>query len=133
MKHLKKIIIISILVIASIVLLVIGSGYDMYKEALKEIPLDKKIENIQQKETYTKLEEVPKIYIDAVISVEDHRFYKHHGIDMIAIGRAMFNDIRTMSFREGGSTITQQLAKIYILPKRRKLQEKLQKYLCQNK
>ncbi len=49
MKHLKKIIIISALVITSILLLVIGSGYDMYKEVLKQIPLDKKIESIQQK------------------------------------------------------------------------------------
>ena len=69
MKHLKKIIIISALVITSILLLVIGSGYDMYKEALKQIPLDKKIESIQQKENYTKLDEVPQIYKDAVDSI----------------------------------------------------------------
>ena len=125
MKHLKKIIIISALVITSILLLVIGSGYDMYKEALKQIPLDKKIESIQQKENYTKLDEVPQIYKDAVIAIEDHRFYKHHGIDIIAIGRATFNDIRHFNFEEGGSTITQQLSKTFISHKKRKLQEKI--------
>ena len=54
---------------------------------------------------------LPDIYLKAVVSVEDHRFYSHNGIDIIAIGRALVNDIITMSFAEGGSTITQQLAK----------------------
>lgn len=125
MKHLKKIIIIAILAITSILLLVVGSGYDMYKEALEQMPLDKKIESIQQKQNYTKLDEVPKIYKDAVISVEDHRFYKHHGIDIIAIGRAMFNDIRTLSFREGGSTITQQLSKNIYFTQEKKITRKI--------
>lgn len=45
------------------------------------------------------------------ISVEDHRFYKYNGIDIIAIGRALVNDVKAMGFVEGGSTITQQLSK----------------------
>ncbi len=61
------------------------------------------------------------MYKNAVIAVEDHRFYKHNGIDIIAIGRAAFNDIKAMSFVEGGSTITQQLKpKTSILRKKRK-------------
>ena len=44
------------------------------------------------------------------LKVEDHRFYKYFGIDLIAIGRATINDIKAMDFVEGGSTITQQLA-----------------------
>ncbi|MDO4298004.1 MAG: transglycosylase domain-containing protein, partial [Lachnospiraceae bacterium] len=55
--------------------------------------------------------ELPQFYIDATISVEDHRFKDHGGIDLIAIIRAVWTDIRAMSFVEGGSTITQQLAK----------------------
>ncbi len=51
------------------------------------------------------------MYLNAVISVEDHRFYQHNGIDIIAIGRAIITDIKAMSFVEGGSTITQQVAK----------------------
>ncbi len=83
--------------------------------------LQKKVETIKEKKkNYTKIEEVPEIYIKAVISVEDHRFYKHNGIDIIAIGRATINDIKAMSFVEGGSTITQQLSKISILHKKRK-------------
>ena len=49
--------------------------------------------------------------MNAVVSVEDHRFYRHSGIDLIAIGRSVFNDIRAGRFVEGGSTITQHLAK----------------------
>lgn len=111
MKVLKKVVFVVILISISIGLLVVGEGYDMYKEALKNMPLEEKVESIKQKSNYTEIEEVPQVYINAVISVEDHRFYKHNGIDIIAIGRAMVNDIKAMDFVEGGSTITQQLSK----------------------
>ena len=45
------------------------------------------------------------------LSVEDKRFYDHFGVDPIAVGRAFFNDIKAGAYVEGGSTITQQLAK----------------------
>ncbi|WP_407690968.1 biosynthetic peptidoglycan transglycosylase [Ruminococcus turbiniformis] len=51
------------------------------------------------------------LYLDAVVAVEDHRFEQHWGIDLIAIGRAAWNNLISWSLREGGSTITQQLAK----------------------
>ena len=111
MKVIKNIIFVAIVFLISIGLLVVGNGYDMYKDAISKIPLTEKVETIKEKENYTKIEEVPEIYIKAVISVEDHRFYKHNGIDIIAIGRATINDIKAMSFVEGGSTITQQLSK----------------------
>ena len=111
MKVIKKVIILVVLIILSIGLLIIGNGYDMYKNALEEMPLDQKIANIKEKENYIELENVPKMYIDAVICVEDHRFYKHNGIDIIAIGRAFVNDVKAVRLVEGGSTITQQLSK----------------------
>ena len=57
------------------------------------------------------LSEVPDYVQQAFVSVEDQRFYEHHGIDMKAIGRAIYKDIIAGSKVEGGSTITQQLAK----------------------
>lgn len=111
MKVIKKIIFVVILVAISISLLVIGNGYNMYKEALEQMPLSKKVASIREKENYAKIDEIPQIYKNAVISVEDHRFYKHNGIDIIAIGRALVNDVKAMDFVEGGSTITQQLSK----------------------
>lgn len=111
MNILKKVFLMIILIVISTAVLLIGKGYDMYKEALSKVPLENKIEMIKQKDNYTKIEELPQMYIDAVISVEDHRFYKHNGIDVIAICRAAFNDIKAMEYIEGGSTITQQLSK----------------------
>ena len=45
------------------------------------------------------------------MAVEDHRFYSHGGVDFIALCRALWNDVCAGAFVEGGSTITQQLAK----------------------
>ena len=86
-------------------------GYDMYRDAISQISLKDKVEQIRSKENYTEFAELPETYVDAVLSVEDHRFYGHIGIDPIAITRAVINDIRAGAFVEGGSTITQQLAK----------------------
>ena len=51
----------------------------------------------------------------AVVAIEDHRFYSHVGIDPIAIGRAVFRDIRAGQIEEGGSTLTMQLARTLFL------------------
>ena len=52
---------------------------------------------------------------DAVVAVEDHRFHSHVGLDPIGIGRAVLRDIRAGSLEEGGSTLTQQLARTLFL------------------
>ena len=52
---------------------------------------------------------------DAVVAVEDHRFHSHLGIDPIGIGRAIVRDMRAGSIEEGGSTLTQQLARTLFL------------------
>ena len=125
MKNLKKFLIVIILIVLSILALLIEQGYKMYKEAISTMPLSQKVESIKSQKDYTSLSEIPKIYTVAVISVEDHRFEKHHGIDVIAIARAAFNDIRTMSFVEGGSTITQQLAKNMYFTQEKKITRKI--------
>lgn len=111
MKMLKKVILVLIFFSISIGLVAVGNGYDMYKLALQEMPLEEKVISIREKANYEKIEKMPQMYLNAVISVEDHRFYKHNGIDIIAICRATVNDIKAMALVEGGSTISQQLAK----------------------
>ena len=54
MKVIKKVIFMGILVAVSITLLVIGNGYNMYKNALEEIPLSEKVTSIREKENYVK-------------------------------------------------------------------------------
>jgi penicillin-binding protein 1B len=70
-------------------------------------------------------EDFPAMLIDAVISAEDRRFYKHGGIDMRAILRAAIFNLRHPKKLQGGSTITQQLAKNFFLSSERTLQRKL--------
>ena len=60
----------------------------------------------------------------AVVAIEDHRFYKHLGIDPIGIGRAAFRDVRSGEISEGGSTLTQQLARTLFLSSSRDLTRK---------
>ena len=125
MKYLKRIVLIVLLIILSITALLVGKGYEMYRTAIEETPLEEKVNEIKSRENYTELSELPQTYINAVISVEDHRFYKHSGIDIIAIGRAVVNNIKEMSFVEGGSTITQQIAKNEYFTQEKKLTRKI--------
>lgn len=99
-------------------------GYSDYKDALEKKPLAQAMEEITQKPSYVSLEQVPDIYKQALIAVEDHRFYDHMGVDMIATGRAIVNDIKAMDFVEGGSTITQQLAKNMYFTQEKTLERK---------
>jgi 1A family penicillin-binding protein len=61
------------------------------------------------------LEKISIFMKDAVIAVEDHRFYKHPGVDPIALTRAVFYNIRSDDRSQGASTITQQLARTLFL------------------
>lgn len=115
MKIFKRIIL-AILLLALTALLIAGGilinkGYKIYEKALNEISVKDKVAEIQSDEDYTKLEDLPEFYKEAVIAVEDRRFYNHGAIDPIALARAVFVNIKSLELREGGSTITQQLAK----------------------
>jgi len=68
-----------------------------------------------EKGVFVPLNRMPKHLINAVIAIEDSRFWNHKGIDYIAIGRAVLKDILHAGFKEGASTITQQLAKVVFL------------------
>ena len=106
-------------------------GYLMYRDALKEQSLEDKVAEVQADPSYTALADLPEIYLDAVVAVEDHRFEQHCGIDIIAIARAAWNNIKSWSLREGGSTITQQLAKnlrTCILPRSGVLSVRLRRF-----
>ena len=68
------------------------------------------------------LDEIDPNLRDAVIAIEDHRFYEHRGIDFEAIGRAAGENMKDLSVRQGGSTITQQLVKnTYIAQEQRQV------------
>ncbi len=68
---------------------------------------------------------IPAIVKKAFISIEDQRFYSHSGVDFIGILRALYRDIMAQSIVEGGSTITQQLAKMLFFKPERSLSRKV--------
>ena len=125
MKFVKRIIKILLLGLFFVCVFVLHRGYEMYQQALIETPIAEKVASIKEKENYTYLDEIPEIYKKAVIAVEDNRFYAHGGIDPIAIFRAILNDIKALKPVEGGSTITQQLAKNIYFTQEKKLTRKL--------
>ena len=61
------------------------------------------------------LAEIPPHLQHAFVAVEDHRFYRHPGVDPIALGRAVVRNLRDAGTVEGGSTLTQQLARTLFL------------------
>ena len=76
-----------------------------------------------------RLQELPKYVPQAVIATEDRRFYSHFGIDPVGLLRAAFADLRARHVVQGGSTITQQLAKNLFLTPDRTIQRKIQETL----
>jgi len=71
------------------------------------------------------LQEMPQVFIDAVLAAEDRQFFSHSGIDPVGIFRAIYRDLRGDSVRQGGSTITQQYAKNAYLSSERTITRKL--------
>ena len=98
--------------------------YDDNNELIDEFFLeDRKI---------VKINDIPKIVHYAFVAAEDSRFYQHQGFDMQSISRAMFRNFEAGHIVQGGSTITQQVAKMmYLSPEKkyiRKVKEAILAY-----
>ena len=105
-----------LLALAAVLVVLAGAffaarGFNLYRDALEAQPLSELEQRIEGQAGFTPIDELPDLYLQAVVAVEDHRFYAHPGFDIIATGRALVNDIKAGAVVEGGSTITQQLAK----------------------
>ena len=119
MKKILKICLkIFLILFAIITIIVIGigayiynEGYKLYNNVTTEKTIDSIVSEIKQKEYFIKINEIPIDYKNAVIAVEDHRFEEHGTIDIISIARAIFTNMKKQDLVEGGSTITQQVAK----------------------
>lgn len=75
------------------------------------------------------IDEVPETMIRALIATEDMRFYSHHGVDVRGILRAFYRNLRARRILEGGSTLTQQLAKVLFLTSERNYARKFKELL----
>lgn len=120
----KKIICLALIIIVCI------SGFNLYYSLPAnsmynfETDLSKQVSaNIPE---YTPIDQVPNDFLKAIVAVEDHKFYKHHGFDLEAIGRAVYINLKGGTVRQGGSTITQQLAKNLFLSNDKTYHRKLE-------
>lgn len=115
-------------IIAALCLIFVGffavKGAVMWNNAKSEKPLDALVTELQSADGFARVSELPQFYIDAVISVEDRKFRTHSGINLKSIMRALLYDISTLSFEQGGSTITQQLAKNLWFTQEKKIERK---------
>jgi penicillin-binding protein 1A len=91
--------------------------YDDNDEQITEFHVERRI--------FVPLQQIPRSLRDAVIATEDARFYSHHGVDPTGIMRAVYQNFRRGRIVEGGSTITQQLAKVLFLTPDKSLERKL--------
>lgn len=121
-KKLFLVLLILVIIVSSIFCII---GFSTYSMALKEQPLISRIDGITSQEHFVKKSDMSNFYVDAVIAVEDHRYYEHGPVDFIAIGRAIWVNLKSGKLQEGGSTITQQVAKNVILSQEETLSRKL--------
>ncbi|HXD17389.1 MAG TPA: PBP1A family penicillin-binding protein [Vicinamibacterales bacterium] len=98
-----------------------GVGGTMFYDALGRpwFPLDEQRRDVP-------FEQISPYFKDAVIAIEDHRYYSHFGIDPIAVARATIFNLRSREGTQGGSTITQQLARTLYLSNVRTFARKAQ-------
>lgn len=83
----------------------------------------------RERRTLVSIDQVPQHLISAVLAAEDSRFYRHFGIDPLGILRAFYTNLRQGALRQGGSTLTQQLAKNYFLTPDRTIPRKLKEMI----
>ena len=125
MKLFRKLLIILLIIILVMSCFLFLIGYSYYSKALKEKPLISRVEEITNKEHYIPFDQLSENYLNAVVAVEDHRYYDHGPIDFIAIARAIYTNLRDNEFDEGGSTITQQVAKNVVFNQDKSIVRKL--------
>lgn len=111
LRALRRVLLVAVALACLAALAITWRGYAMYRAALEERPVAQVVEEVRSSDGYVGSDELPETYLEAVVAIEDHRFYEHPGIDPIAIARAAWHDLTTLSLEQGGSTITQQLAK----------------------
>lgn len=130
MKFIRRLLLFILVIIIIVGSVLYLNGNKLYKEKLSEISLENKVYSVREDSNFVKLSSLPTYYKDAVVSVEDRRFYSHGTIDFIALARATFSNIKQKDFKEGGSTITQQTAKnLYLIEEKDVSNRKVAEFL----
>lgn len=129
MRLLRKSLATVVALLAIALALRLVSFYSYYAPQIRLLP-DRINASLQQAGAlYTPIDRVPAFFISALTSTEDRRFYSHHGVDTRGLLRAILTNLRQERLAEGGSTITQQLARGQFLTRRKSIQRKLKEML----
>lgn len=110
-KFIKKIFKLLFMLFLTAVCLILLLGYGKYKLATNELPLTERVEAITAKDSFVPLNQINPEFLQAIVAIEDHRFYEHGPIDFIALVRATVVNGLKGEIVQGGSTLTQQVAK----------------------
>lgn len=126
----KRDILLAVLTAILMIGVLIGSklvynGFRLYLRSTEEVSVEQMIENVQNQNGYVKIENVSDEFLETLVKTEDHRFYYHSGVDIIALSRAVVVNVKEGYYAEGGSTITQQLAKNLFFGFEKKMERKV--------
>jgi membrane peptidoglycan carboxypeptidase len=111
MKFLKKWLTRILMTVLALGLLLLAAGYIQYRIVIAQTPLSEAIAKVQADENYVRIDQIDPFFLRAVVAVEDRRFYQRTGLDVRAIGRALWTNLKNFDLLEGGSTIGQQVGK----------------------
>ena len=110
-KFLRKTVLLLLLIILCISATLLVMGYFRYKREVEALPVREAVSAYTDREDFIPFEKIDEDFVHAVISVEDKRFFERKGYDWIALIRALYHNFLAREFVEGGSTISEQIAK----------------------
>lgn len=126
LRYLRHIVAVIVIVCAAFAAVLINRGEKLAKEVMAIEPVSSVVEPYFSLPSWTGYEDLDPQFVDAVVAVEDQRYFKRYGFDWPALLRALFNNLMARSFVEGGSTISQQIAKnLYFQTTPRGVREKI--------
>lgn len=122
LNFIKFMVVFSLIIITAF----IGVGCGVYEKVTQDMYIDEEVNEIKSGDNYVQASEINKIFLEAIVAIEDHRYYKHGAVDFISIGRALITNLKAGKIVEGGSTITQQLAKNLFLTSDQTIKRKVE-------
>ena len=132
-KLLKIVTLLVLLFVAGVCGLFLKMGYASYKEAVRRVSIENAVRPYMERTDFVDYDDISPYFVNAVVSVEDQRFFQRYGFDWLALTRAIFNNLKAGAFIEGGSTISQQIAKnLYYPDVHRGIREKIAEVYLMN-
>lgn len=110
-KMFKRLFGILLLCLLCVTATLFGQGYVRYKREIQAKPMEEAVAAYTDDPDYVSFEQIDEDFVNAVIAVEDKRYFTRKGYDIIALCRALYHNFLARGMVEGGSTITEQIAK----------------------